>query len=367
MKALILVGGFGTRLRPLTFSKPKPLVPFCNKPMILHQIEALKNVGVNEVILAVGYNPDSMVKEMEEYAKEIGIKISYSLEETPMGTAGPLALAREALTADGNELFFVFNSDISCTFPLKDLLEFHKKHGKEGTIMVTPVEDPSKYGVVVYDDKTGKIDQFVEKPKKFVGNRINAGLYIFTKKILDRISNRPTSIEREIFPAMAKDSELYAMDLPGFWMDVGQPKDYLIGKCLYLDHLATTNSPKLAKTPTDGSYTISGPVLIGKNVKIGNGSVIGPNVVIGDNCVIGEGVRLKRTSLFTNVKIGQSSFIQSTIIGWNSSVGKWARVDNNTVLGENVHVADEIYMNGALILPHKDVKANVPKEGTILM
>jgi mannose-1-phosphate guanylyltransferase len=298
-----------------------------------------------------------MVKEMDEYAKEIGIKISYSHETTPMGTAGPLALAKEALTADGNELFFVFNSDISCTYPLQYLLDFHKKHGKEGTIMVTPV----------YDDKTGKISQFVEKPKTFVGNRINAGLYIFTKKILDRIPNRPTSIEREIFPEMAKDGELYALDLPGFWMDVGQPKDYLTGKCLYLHHLEKNNSPELAKAPTDGSYTIIGPVLIGKNVKIGNGCVIGPNVVIGDSCVIGDGVRLKRTTLFSNVKIGQSSFIQSSIIGWNSSVGKWARVDNNTVLGENVHIADEIFTNGALILPHKDIKANVLKEGTILM
>jgi mannose-1-phosphate guanylyltransferase len=367
MKALILVGGFGTRLRPLTFSKPKPLVPFCNKPMIMHQIEALKKVGVDEVILAVGYNPDSMVKEMDEYAKEIGIKISYSHEKTPMGTAGPLALARDALTADGNEIFFVFNSDISCTYPLQSLLDFHKKHGKEGTIMVTPVEDPSKYGVVLYDDESGKISQFVEKPKNYVGNRINAGLYIFTKKILERIPNRPTSIEREIFPAMAKDGELYALDLPDFWMDVGQPKDYLTGKCLNLNHLEKNNSPDLAKTPTDGSYTIIGPVLIGKNVKIGNGSVIGPNVVIGDNCVIEEGVRLKRTTLFTNVKIGKSSFIQSSIIGWNSSVGKWARVDNNTVLGENVHIKDEIYINGALILPHKDIKENVLKEGTILM
>jgi len=200
MKALILVGGFGTRLRPLTLSVPKPIVEFGNKPSIIHQIEALVKIGVNEVILAVNYQPESMSACMSAWEKKLGIKITYSHETTPLGTAGPLALAKDLLN-DG-EPFFVLNSDVICPFPFGDLLAFHKKHGKEGTIMVTKVDEPSKYGVVVANEE-GKIMQFVEKPKIYVGNKINAGIYIFNPQILDRIELKPTSIEKEIFPKMA--------------------------------------------------------------------------------------------------------------------------------------------------------------------
>jgi mannose-1-phosphate guanylyltransferase len=372
MKALILVGGYGTRLRPLTLSVPKPLVHFANKPMIIHQIEALKNAGVTEVILAVNYKPSAMIEEMRRYEEIYKIKITYSHETTPLGTAGPLALAREALIADNPEgMFFVLNSDITCEYPLEDLIAFHKRHGKEGTIMVTKVEEPSKYGVVVTENNAeGRIERFVEKPKIFVGNRINAGLYLFNKSILDRIELRPTSIEKEIFPQMAAAGELYAMDLKGFWMDIGQPKDYLTGMCMYLssERFKKNNESEILGNPVDGSYTVIGDtVLCAKSAKIGKGSIIGPNVVIGENVVIGDGVRLQRTAIMSDVTIGSHSWIHSTIIGWNSSVGKWTRLENITVLGEDVHVSDEIYVNGSKILPHKGVSENILHPGEIIM
>ena len=152
----------------------------------------------------------------------------YSRETEPLGTAGPLALARDLLWGDGTEPFFVLNSDIACEFPFADMVAFHKRHGREGTLMVTKVDEPSKYGVIV-SREGGQIERFVEKPKEYVGNRINAGIYLFNPAILNRIEMRPTSIEKEIFPRMASDGQLFAMDLEGFWMDVGQPKDYLTG------------------------------------------------------------------------------------------------------------------------------------------
>ena len=140
MKALILVGGFGTRLRPITLSVPKPLVDFGNKPIVCHQIEALAKAGVKEVILAINYQPEVMKEELSAYEKEYGIKITCSLEDEPLGTAGPIRLAQEIIKADNDEqLFFVFNSDVICEYPLQDLVDFHKKHGKEGTIVVTKV------------------------------------------------------------------------------------------------------------------------------------------------------------------------------------------------------------------------------------
>jgi len=359
MKALILVGGFGTRLRPLTLSVPKPIVEFANKAMILHQLEALAKVGVTEVILAVNYKPQLMSETLKKYEQELGIKISYSHETQPLGTAGPLALAREMLN-DG-EPFFVLNSDVICEFPFQDLIAFHKKHGREGTIMVTKVDEPSKYGVVVSKDD-GQIQRFVEKPQEYVGNKINAGIYIFNSAILDRIELRPTSIEKEIFPQMAADENLYSMDLEGFWMDVGQPKDFLTGMCLYLTSLKSHNSPKLRPV----GKGIVGNVLIDETATIGEGCVIGPNVTIGPNCVIEDGVRLSNTTILEGVTVKSNSWIKSSIIGWQSSVGRWVRMENITVLGQDVHIADELYINGGKILPHKSIGESIPDPNIIM-
>merc|ERR1712137_573735 len=292
MKALILVGGFGTRLRPLTLTVPKPIVEFANKAMVLHQIQALVKVGVTEVILAVNYQPQVMSSFLEKYEEALNVKISYSHETEPLGTAGPLALAREHLQ-DGDP-FFVLNSDVICSFPFTKLLEFHKSHGGEGTIMVTQVEEPSKYGVVVFDSETGKIARFVEKPQIFVGNKINAGIYIFNPSILDRIELKPTSIEKEIFPRMADDGQLFAQTLQGFWMDVGQPKDFLAGMKLYLQHLKQTDRSLLVQPTGPG---IIPPVMIDSSAQIGNACIIGPNVTIGPNCLIEDGVRLSNASI----------------------------------------------------------------------
>lgn len=352
MKALILVGGFGTRLRPLTLSVPKPIVEFANKAMILHQIEALCKIGVSEVILAVNYRPQLMSSYLGPYEAKLGIKISYSQETEPLGTAGPLALARELLN-DG-ETFFVLNSDVICEFPFADLLAFHKAHGAEGTIMVTKVEEPSKYGVVVAQED-GRILKFVEKPQVFVGNKINAGIYIFNPSILDRIELKPTSIEKEIFPKMAQEGQLYCMPLEGFWMDVGQPKDFLAGMCMYLNSLKT-KSPESLKT---GPGFIP-PVLVDASAVIGEGCLIGPNVTIGPNCVVHEGVRLANTTLLEGTVIGANSWVKSSIIGWQSSVGKWVRMENTSVLGQDVHIVDELYVNGAQILPHKTITSSIP-------
>jgi len=358
MKALILVGGFGTRLRPLTLSVPKPIVEFANKPSIIHQIEALVKVGVNEVVLAVNYQPDLMSACMSSWEKKLGIKISYSQETEPLGTAGPLALARELL--DDGEPFFVLNADVICTFPFSDLLAFHKKHGGEGTIMVTRVEEPSKYGVVL-SDETGKIERFVEKPKVYVGNKINAGIYIFNPSILNRIEPKPTSIEKEIFPKMAAENQLFCMTLPGFWMDVGQPKDFLAGTELYLRHVQDS-APENLRT---GEGFI-GPVLVDPSAKIGKGCKIGPYVTIGPNVVIGEGVRLKEAVILEGVKIGDNSWIHNSIVGWKSVLGKWVRVQNVTVLGQDVSVADELYINGGQVLPHKSIAESVPEPKIIM-
>lgn len=360
MKALILVGGYGTRLRPLTLSKPKPLVEFANKPILLHQIEALVAVGVNHVVLAVSYQADQLEQEMQVEAARLGISITFSHEKEPLGTAGPLALSREVLAKD-DEPFFVLNSDVICDFPFKEMVEFHKSHGREGTIVVTKVEEPSKYGVVVYDQSTGKIDNFVEKPQEFVSNKINAGLYIFKPSILDRIEVKPTSIEKEVFPFQAADGELYCHELKGFWMDVGQPADFLTGMCLYLTSLSQKQSSMLASGPG-----IVGNVIVDPTAKIGANCRIGPNVTIGPGVVVEDGVCIKRTTILKGARIKSHSWLESCIIGWDCAVGRWVRMENVCVLGEDVSVKDEIYLNGGKVLPHKSIGSSVTEPQIIM-
>nr|KJB76118.1 hypothetical protein B456_012G072800 [Gossypium raimondii] len=333
MKALILVGGFGTRLRPLTLSIPKPLVEFANKPMILHQIEALKAVGVTEVVLAINYQPEVMLNFLKEFEAKLGITISCSQETELLGQL----------------------------YPFKEMIEFHKAHGGEASIVVTKVDEPSKCGVVVMEETTGKVDKFVEKPKLFVGNKINAGIYLLNPSVLDRIELRPTSIEKAIFPKIAAEKKLYAIVLPGFWMDIGQPKDYIAGLRLYLDSPRKKSSTKLAS-----GHHIVGNVLVHESAKIGEGCLIGPDVVVGPGCVVEAGVRLSRCTVMRGVRIKKHACISSSIIGWHSTVGQWARVENMTVLGEDVHVWDEIYSSGGVILPHKEIKSSILKPEIVM-
>ncbi|EFJ20705.1 hypothetical protein SELMODRAFT_168373 [Selaginella moellendorffii] len=361
MKALILVGGFGTRLRPLTLSLPKPLVDFANKPMIFHQIEALKAVGVTEVVLAISYQPEVMLSFLKDFEAKLGVKITCSQEREPMGTAGPLALARDKLLDGSGEPFFVLNSDVICEYPLEQMIAFHKQHKGEASIMVTQVDEPSKYGVVVLDEDTGLVHRFVEKPQTFVGNKINAGVYLLNPSVLDRIELRPTSIEKEVFPGIAQEKQLFAMVLPGFWMDIGQPKDYITGLQLYLESLRKKSPEKLAS----GSNVVDN-VIIDESASIGQGCLLGPDVSIGQGCVIEDGVRLKHCTVMRGVRIKKHACVSWSIIGWHSTVGQWARVENMTVLGEDVHVSDEIYSNGGVVLPHKEIKANIMKPEIVM-
>jgi len=356
MHALILVGGYGTRLRPLTFTTCKPLVPFCNKPMIVHQVEALKAAGVTQIVLAVAYRPELMREEMEVWAKELGVSFFFSHEEEPLGTAGPLALARDQLMKD-DKPFFVLNSDVTCQFPLAEMLAFHTNHGGEATILVTQVADPSKYGVVVYEEKTGKINAFVEKPKEFVGDKINAGIYCLNKSVLDRIKLEPTSIEKQVFPVIAADNKLFAMELPGFWMDIGQPHDYISGLKMKLDSLAHDDPPQ--HTTVDAAkakgFVVKGKVLNHPTAEISAGAVLGPNVSIGANTKVAAAARLSNTAVFNNCSIGTGAFLDTTIVGWSSHVQGWCHLTANTVLGEDVVVKEGVVLVGTKVLPNKGV------------
>ncbi|CAH8535945.1 unnamed protein product [Heterobilharzia americana] len=362
MKALILIGGYGTRLRPLTLSIPKPLVEFANKPMLLHQIKALLEVDIDEIILAINRQAESLESSIREHCNSViqnrNVKLIFSYEDEALDTGGPLAQAAPYLTGDR---FFVLNSDIICNYPFKKMIEFHLSHGHEGTMTVTKVEEPSKYGAVVHNDQTGLVKRFVEKPSEYIANRVNAGLYIFEPSILKRIEAKPMSIETAVFPAMVRDSELYCIEFSGFWMDIGQPADYLTGMRLYLGHLYECKSSLLTVDPK-----LIGNVLVHETAKIGQGCRIGPNVTIGADVIIQDGVRISNSAIFSKSVIKSHAWVNNCIVGWRSVVGKWVRMENVTVLGEDVTVKDELFLNGALVLPHNSISHSVPEPHIIM-
>ncbi|KAJ6690738.1 hypothetical protein OIU85_006936 [Salix viminalis] len=201
MKALILVGGFGTRLRPLTLKHPKPLVEFANKPMI--PASGSQGYWSDQVVLAINYKPEEMMNFLKDFDTKSDIKITCSQETEAAG----------------------HRCDVISEYPLKLMMEFHRAHGGEASIMVTKVDEPSKYGVVVMEESTRKVERFVEKPKAFVGNNINAGIYLLNQSIIDRIELKPTSIEKEVFPKIAAENKLYANGtseiLDGHWTTNG--------------------------------------------------------------------------------------------------------------------------------------------------
>lgn len=248
-----------------------------------------------------------------------------------MGTAGPIRLAKDIILANNQEgMFFVFNSDVICDYPLQKFVEFHKSHGKEGTILTTIVEDPTRYGVIV-SKENGQIEKFVEKPTVFVSNKINAGLYLLNVSMIDRIELKPTSIEREIFPSMAADGQLYQMTLDGYWMDIGQPKDYLIGQKLFLQSQRDKASENLTSGPN-----IFGDVWVHPSAKIDPSAHLGPNVVIGADVEIGPGSKIYDATILPRTKVVGYSLIQGSIIGWQNTIGRWVRISGLTVTGEDV-------------------------------
>ncbi|KAI5190610.1 mannose-1-phosphate guanylyltransferase [Nematocida sp. AWRm77] len=341
MKGIILVGGFGTRLKPLTLTKPKPLVPFANKPIIKHQMEALARAGVSEIILAVGHMQEQLKEAFQGYEEELGVTITYSVETLPMGTAGPLSLLRAKLERE-TEPFFVLNSDVICHFPFEAMKEFHFQHGGCGTILATQVEEPSRYGVIVTNAEQ-RIERFVEKPEVFVGNRINAGIYLFNADIIQYIEDRPMSIEKEVLPEMIKKAVVKTFDLDGFWMDIGQPKDYLLGHALFLQAHST---PEKERSSPEPLCLVDPTAAVAPSAQLGECVVIGPRVVVEDGAVI------KNAVIFEGAVIGKNAYVADSIVGWGARISSEACIEGYAVIGANAHIEEKVSISKDTVLPN---------------
>jgi mannose-1-phosphate guanylyltransferase len=320
MRAVVLVGGFGTRLRPLTLTTPKQMLPVAGRPMIEGVLEHLRRHGVDEVVLSLGYRPDAFTDAYPD-AVCAGVRLVYAVEPEPLDTAGAIAFAARA---DGiDERFLVVNGDVLTDLDLSALIERHERAGAEGTIALTKVDDPSHFGVVPTDE-TGRVLAFVEKPPRDEAptDLINAGYYVLEPSVLDRVpEGRRVNIERETFPAMVADGTLYAWADDAYWLDVGTPERYLQAS---LDLL--------------GGLRAGGPA---GGVVVGDGAVVDPAATVsrsavGAGCRIAAGATVSDSVLLDGAVVEEGATVRGSVVGADAVVAAGCTVEGLSVLGDCV-------------------------------
>ena len=330
MRAVVLVGGFGTRLRPLTSTMPKQMLPVVDRPMIERVVRSLGSHGVTEAILSLGYRPDAF---MEAYPDGTcaGVRLTYAVEPEPLDTAGAVRFAARA--AEVEETFIVVNGDVLTDLDISALWEFHRVSGGEGTIALTPVDDPSRYGVVPID-ADGRVIEFVEKPPAGTApsNWVNAGTYVLEPSVIDRIEDgRKVSIERETFPALVAGGSLFAMQSSTYWLDAGTPGSYLQAQLDIIDGLR--GEPESAVHST---AQVHDEAQITHSV-IMQGAQIGPSVRITDSVVL------------PGARIEQGAVIAGSIVGSGARVGAGSSLQELTVVGHGIAVDAGTVLAGARV------------------
>jgi mannose-1-phosphate guanylyltransferase len=312
LKAVILVGGLGTRLRPLTDDRPKSVVPVLNFPAIEHTFAYLKKYSVAEIILAVNYLPDVIERYFGDGSR-CGIKLIYNMEKEPLGTAG--AVKNAARFIDGT--FFVFNGDIFTDLNLAEMLASHRKNKAKATISLTWVDDPSRFGVVETDTNQ-RVKRFIEKPPlaEATTHWINAGTYILEPDVLDHIpENQHYMFENGLYPGLLKSGEpVYGFPYRGFWLDMGTPATYF---SINADLLTSKVASPLVKPLKQGK----GGARCGANVTIHPSAKISPPVIIGSDCYIGAGVRINGPVVMgPGCRLEDSAVVENTILWDNVTV-----------------------------------------------
>ncbi|CAG8696084.1 10064_t:CDS:2 [Cetraspora pellucida] len=381
-KAVILVGGpsRGTRFRPLSLNVPKPLFPIAGHPVIWHHLEALSKVeGVKEVLM-IGFYEDSVFQRFIDDAARDFPQI-YSL-----GTAGGLYHFRDEIQRNDPRQIFVLNADVACSFPLNEMVKFHNTHRGLCTILGT--KKPENHEVLHY----------VEKPESFISNLISCGIYLFDcaiftemKKAMQNKANRvdrdqfqmqddKLRLEQDILRPLTESSKLFVYETTDTWVQVKTPSSAVPANALYLEQYQKTNPDRLLKNMPDGP-TVVGLVYKHPTATIDPTAKIGPNVTIGPRVIVGKGVRIKDSIILDNAEIKNNGCVLYSIIGWDSKVGNWSRVEGTpttdhsttvtqngvkiqsiSILAQEVTVKDEIIIRNCIVLPNKELKTSCHNE-----
>ncbi len=360
-KGIIVSGGWGTRLRPLTCTIPKSLIPVVNKPVIERQILLLKTAGINEIILAVSVM-SNVLKNYFGKGEKLGVNIKYSDEKNPLGTAGAIKLAEDYLK---DENFFMLNGDIIINFDFKEMIKAHEKHKGVGLIGSKIITDPSRYGVLIVEKETNKILKFLEKEEykpsegKHIPMPINAGVYLLEPEVFQYIKpQKKVSIERNVFPHLARENKLYHYSIPGIWKDIGKPEELLEGNVQLMNDILKnqkSNNENLigGNLDVEGKVLLKPPVAIGENVIIRKNCQIGPNVIIGDNVYIGAYTEIKDTLIYNEAYLSENVKCEKAIIADNCLLHDGVQLvgnnENLVILSSFVEVLDNV----SLIAPPK--------------
>ncbi len=352
----MLVGGEGTRLRPLTLTTPKQMLPIVEQPMIERVLGHLAAHGIEDAVLSLGYRPDAFINAYPG-GTIAGVRISYAVEPTPLDTAGAIRFAADH--AQITEPFVVVNGDVLTDADVTALIDFHHASGGEGTISLTPVDDPSAFGVVPTDER-GRVEAFIEKPPRDEAptNLINAGTYVFEPSVLERIpTGRRVSIERETFPALVESGTLFALGSEAYWLDTGTPDAYLKAhRDLLLGRRPSAPAPNAVIDPTLGvdvwrigtvevASTEVTRSLFGTGSSVAAGVVVEESV-IGAGAVIEEGASVRSSVLLPGARIASKASVEGSVIGPDAIIGQRCVIHGVSVIGAGAVTASGTVIDG---------------------
>ena len=356
MQAVILVGGEGTRLRPLTSTVPKPVVPLVDRPFISYMLEWLRGHGIDDVIMSCGFLATS-VRNVLGDGSGLGIRLRFVEEPDPRGTAGALKYAEPML----DERFLMLNGDVLTDIDLSAQIAQHEQSGASATLALVPVEDPSAYGLVHLNEDRS-VREFLEKPSadaKIDTNLISAGAYVLQREILELVPpERNVSIEREVWPRLIGDG-LYGFVGEGYWLDIGTPERYLQGTFDIIEgNVKTAVGERLGAhwlAVDDGAEVLGRvipPALVERGVRVAAGAQVGSLVVLGEDVSIGEGTTVERSVILNGTEIGPGCALRDCIVAAGCRIGAGSTISDGAVLGEGVTVgADNVIARGARIFP----------------
>ncbi len=356
MQALILAGGEGTRLRPLTSTIPKPVVPLVDRPFIAYMLEWLAGHGVDDVILSCGFMAGG-VREVLGEGEQLGMRLRYLDEPSPLGTGGALKFAERLL----DERFFMLNGDVLTDFDLSAQLEQHERTGARATLALVPVEDPSAYGLVRVDEACA-VEEFVEKPgpEQIDTDLINAGAYVMEREVLDRMAPAGShfSIERDVFPGIVGHG-LYGYVAEGYWLDIGTPERYLQATFDILEGTVDTGVGRrlgaAGMAVVDGAR-IAGrvvpPALAREGAVVEEHAIVGSRAVLGVDVCVGRGAHVESSVLLDGTRVGARTTVSSAIVGPGVTIGERCHIQGGVVIGEGVIIgSDNTLAAGARIFP----------------
>lgn len=347
-EAVLLVGGQGTRLRPLTVNTPKPMLPVAGVPFTVHQITRARDAGVTRIVLATSYRADVFREFIED--ADLGIDVVIATEDEPLGTGGAIRHALPHLESGSDDPVLIFNGDVLSGLDIAGLVRHHRDSRSDVTLYLTPVEDPRAYGLVP-TDATGRVQAFLEKPKteaEIVTNTINAGCYVFTRSVIDRIpAGRPVSVERETFPGLLAEGALVTGVVDtGYWLDLGTPLSFVQGSV----DLVLGRAPSPAVTSTGEALLLPG-ASVAPDARVIGGSAIGRDAVVGagaivdgavvfDGATIAEGARVENSIVGAGAVVGAGTVLCGAVIGDGAVLGRGNELLDGARVWPGAHLAD---------------------------